>query len=70
MDYDMELNKQTAELIRENKLTTLICIECELIYIQEHSDAIFSESYCSRQHEIKALEFYADKASLYAEGEL
>lgn len=65
MQYDIELNRQTAELIRERKLTFNLCLSCELGYIQEHSDAVFSESYCTRACELVLLQSYADKASAY-----
>lgn len=65
MQYDIELNKQTAELIREKKLTFNLCLHCELGYLQEYSDAVFSESYCTRACEVLVLQSYADKASAY-----
>jgi hypothetical protein len=65
MQYDIELNKQTAELIKERKLTFNLCLHCELGYLQEYSDAVFSESYCSRAHELIVLQSYADAAELY-----
>lgn len=65
MQYDIELNRQTAELIREKKLTFNLCLHCELGYLQEYSDAVFSESYCSRAHELVVLQSYADKAAAY-----